>query len=100
VSSPSGAVWGRAPAASDFLYIIYKKSLKKQVSISIRTVKLEFGNVGTNLGHQAKNGTSGRPGRTVIFSRTRHWDCPRKSGTDGHLRQNNCFLTIIKVYLC
>jgi len=29
----------------------------------------QFVNVGTNTGHQAKNGTNGSPGRTVIFFR-------------------------------
>jgi len=31
----------------------------------------QFVNVGTNPGHQAKKGTNGCPGRTVIFSETR-----------------------------
>jgi len=36
-----------------------------------------FVNVGSNLGHQAKSGTNGHPGRTVIFFR----DMSLKIGT-------------------
>ena len=35
------------------------------------------GQIGTNLGHQSKNGTNGRPGRTVTFFR----DTSLKIGT-------------------
>jgi len=35
----------------------------------------------------AQNGTNGHPGRSVVFSGyvVKNPDCPRKSGTDGHL---------------
>jgi len=41
----------------------------------------------TNPGHEAKNGTNGRPGITVIFRDTslKIGTVPEKPWTDGHL---------------
>jgi len=84
MSSPSG-VRSRAPAASDFSYIQIKfKLIFGHRCISIRC---RDGQIETNPGQQAENGTNGRPGRTVIFTGhvIKNPDCLGKSGTAGHL---------------
>jgi len=42
----------------------------------------------TNLGHQAKNGTIGRPGELWFFLGhvIKNRDCSGKSGTNGHIK--------------
>ena len=84
MSSPS-RVRGTAPAASDFSYI----QIKYELIFGHQCI--QFVNVGTNLGHQAKTWTHGRPRRTVIFlgQVVKNQDCPGKSGMDGHLNQTS-----------
>jgi len=47
----------------------------------------EMGKLGQIRDTKPKNGTHGRLGRIVIFPGhvVKNQDCPRKSGTDGHL---------------
>ena len=77
----SGDAEPQPPAICFVLYRPTKKSIAKYGEIA------QFVNIGTNPGHQAKNGTNGRPELWSFFPGhiVKNRDCPGKSATDGQL---------------